>query len=45
MAHKQGRIATWDAANAISARIAEKLGYHMLETYTVHEVTHEAGNL
>lgn len=45
MAHEQGRIATWDAANAASARIAEKLGYRMTGTYTVYEVRHETGNL
>lgn len=38
MAHEQGRIATWDAANAISTHIAEKLGYRATGTYTVYEV-------
>lgn len=38
MAHAQGRIATWDAANAQSARVAEKLGYRFAGTYTVYEV-------
>lgn len=38
MAHEQGRIATWDAANAVSAHIAEKLGYRLAGTYTVYEV-------
>ena len=45
MAHGQGRIVTWDAANAGSAHLAEKLGYQMTGTYTVYEVAHEAGNL
>lgn len=39
MAHEQGRIATWDAANAVSMHIAEKLGYHAAGTYTVYEVS------
>lgn len=38
MAHEQGRIAAWDAANAVSAHIAEKLGYRPVGTYTVYEV-------
>ena len=38
MAHEQGRIATWDAANAASAHMAEKLGYRAVGTYTVYEV-------
>ena len=35
MAHARGLIATWDAANATSAYIAEKLGYCALGTYEV----------
>ena len=38
MTHAQGRIATWDAANAVSAHLAEKLGYRPAGTYTVYEV-------
>lgn len=48
-AHERGMIATWDAANAASLRVAQKLGYHLMGTYTVHEVhreyRHEAGNI
>lgn len=39
MAHEQGRIVTWDAANAAAAHIAEKLGYRAAGTYTVYEVS------
>ena len=34
-AHRAGLIATWDAANAASCHIAEKLGYVTEEEYTV----------
>lgn len=37
-AHARGLIATWDAANAVSAHIAEKLGFRAAGTYTVYEV-------
>lgn len=37
-AHEQGRIATWDAANAVSMHLAEKLGYRASGAYTVYEV-------
>lgn len=36
-AHARGLAATWDAANAASARVAEKLGYHPLGAYTIWE--------
>ena len=35
MAHKRGLIATWDAANEVSAHIAEKLGYVQEGEYQV----------
>lgn len=35
MAHERGLIATWDAANPASARIAEKLGYRKKGEYQV----------
>lgn len=35
MAHERGLIATWDAANPASDRIARKLGYRPLGTYRV----------
>lgn len=38
MAHERGWIATWDAANAASARIAEKLGYQPTGAYEICEV-------
>ena len=44
MAHEQGRIATWDAANAVSAHLAEKLGYRLAGTYTVYEANREYRN-
>lgn len=44
-AHEQGRIATWDAANAVSTHIAEKLGYRAVGTYTVYEVKYETRDL
>lgn len=37
-AHAQGLAATWDAANPVSARIAEKLGYRPADRYTVAEL-------
>lgn len=37
-AHAQGLVATWDAANPVSARIAEKLGYRPADRYTVAEL-------
>lgn len=40
-AHEQGQIATWDAANAASKHLAEKLGYRFTGAYTVYEVIHE----
>ena len=48
-AHERGMIATWDAANAVSMHIAQKLGYHFVGAYLVHEAQreyrHAAGNL
>lgn len=41
MAHERGLIATWDAANEISARMAGKLGYRLTGTYTVYETKRE----
>lgn len=41
LAHEQGRIATWDAASAVSKHIAEKLGYRFTQTYTVYEMQRE----
>ena len=35
MAHERGLIATWDAANPVSAHIAQKLGYKQEGTYQV----------
>lgn len=40
-AHERGKIATWDAATAVSAHIAEKLGYHLMGSYTVYEAQRE----
>ena len=37
-AHAQGLAATWDAANPVSAHIAEKLGYRPAGRYTVAEL-------
>ena len=37
-AHAQGLAATWDAANPVSARIAEKLGYRPADRYSVAEL-------
>ena len=37
-AHALGLAATWDAANPVSARIAEKLGYRPADRYTVAEL-------
>lgn len=34
-AHRRGLIATWDAANAASAHIADKLGYRQVGVYQV----------
>ena len=34
-AHEEGLVATWDAANPVSARIAQKLGYRPADRYTV----------
>lgn len=34
-AHSRGMIATWDAANAASAHIAQQLGYQMIGCYDV----------
>lgn len=45
MAHAQGRIAAWDAANAASKHLAEKLGYRFTGAYTVYEVTNENRDL
>ncbi|MBR2717951.1 MAG: GNAT family N-acetyltransferase [Clostridia bacterium] len=42
MAHQRGLIATWDAANEVSAHIAEKLGYRQEGTYQVAEIVREA---
>lgn len=36
-AHERGLAVTWDAANLASARIAEKLGYSLMGTYSVFE--------
>lgn len=48
-AHERGMVAGWDAANAASAHIAERLGYRFVGTYTVYETQgeyrHAAGNL
>ena len=35
LAHERGLIATWDAANPVSAHIAQKLGYEMEGEYQV----------
>ena len=45
MAHEQGRIATWDAANGVSKHLAEMLGYRFTDEYTVYEVNRENRNL
>ena len=37
-AHALGLAATWDAANPVSARIAEKLGYRPADRYSVAEL-------
>lgn len=36
LAHERGLRATWDAANAASARLAEKLGYRSAGAYAVY---------
>jgi len=41
MAHQRGLIATWDAANEVSAHIAEKLGYKQEGTYQVAVIAKE----
>lgn len=38
LAHRQGKIATWDAANEASAHIAKKLGYRVTKRYQVYEL-------
>lgn len=43
-AHERGLIATWDAANAESCRLAERLGYRFVGSYTVYEVERKASH-
>lgn len=37
LAHRQGRMVSWDAANPVSARLAAKLGFRFCKAYTVWE--------
>lgn len=37
LAHRQGRTVSWDAANSVSAHLAEKLGFRFFKAYTVWE--------
>lgn len=44
MAHERGLIATWDAANEVSAHIAEKLGYQRMGEYQAASIDKEKKN-